>query len=235
MTPRSLPPAAAFPAIAIGLLLTAAATVFSDTPAQTSNLIVLTFGLSLVAAGAFGVVDHRHLMSPSSRNAGVVGLIALTAMFAVGFVTQENVDGRPVLDLSNEGATIREFNRIADDFEIARQIDIALTHDPVVLRAKGSGVARLISDADSKAANLASSSHETLSDLQQQTAEALTAASIALQTAHEAAVQSQDGRSDAADRAAEAFVAAMEATKSAFAETVKSTGYTGRDWMQETS
>lgn len=231
---NTLPPAIAFVSLTLGLVITASIAFHSDAPARVDNLLLLAGGLSLLAAGAYAIFDRFHTMGEAKRALGLAlsGVVALS--FTVGLASQEEVNGHPVLDLSSKGALLASYNSLADDLTIAHTIDVALTQDPVVIRAKAEGVDLLILQAETAAAELLTAEEDELSLTREATVDALLGASKALRLAYEAAVQSQEGRSEVSERAALEFAVDMRVAIAYFEDFAEVEGFTLRDWMKPT-
>lgn len=229
---NTLPPAIAFISATLGVVITASVAFHSDAPARVDNLLLLAGGLALLAAGAYAIYDRFYTMGEGRRAVGLIASSLVVLSFVVGMASQEEVNGHPVLDLSSKGALLASYNSLADDLTIAHSIDVALTQDPVVLRAKAEGVNLLILQAETAAADLLAAGDDELSVPRKATVDALLGASKALRLAYEAAVQSQEGRSEVSDRAALEFAVEMRVAIAHFEDFAEAESFTLRDWMQ---
>ena len=232
----ALRPGPAFSAVGLGAFFLAAALIFADRLANTGPLIVLSLGFALVTVGVFSLWDARHSMSSRALTTGITCLTVISVLFSIGLIAQDEIDGRPVLDLSDTGHAIEDFNRLADAFEVVSNINTAVVKDPVLIRANAHGAELLVEQADDLAAQLrAQAPRAEFTALNDVTADALVRAAIAMRAASEAAEQTQMGRSEVADRAAEELRAAVEVAIVEFSTTADTFSFPVRQWMEVAS
>lgn len=230
---RSLGPTTSFIAVIVGMIAVISGLRFGSPINSITNLSLLGAGALALCAGVFGIVDRRHDISAKTKTFGgfAVALVAMSMLF--GLQQQDYINGHPVLEVGSTASQYDSFNALADDMELVRRIDAALSSDPVVIRANERQVNELSEAALQRSATLHNNSNH-FPELTAVTAQALDSAHQALTASYRAAVERQDGSTETSTLTRERFNVDVVAAVEQFVETAETHGFSDRDWWRTT-